>query len=92
MPRGAPRLRSEDQKLNLVGPRVQQRRDQLRLKQDELCARIAMETQGAWSPGWQDLSRIENGARIVSDVEVVLLAKVLECSPCWLLAGMMPRE
>lgn len=73
--------------MNLIGPRAQQRRLSLRLMQDEVCARIALNTEGQWSPGWQDLSRIENGARIVSDIEVTVLAQVLECNSCWLLTG-----
>jgi len=71
--------------MNGVGERVQQRRHELQLQQDELCARLAASTSGEWNPGWQDISRIENGARIVSDLEVLALAVALECSPCWLL-------
>jgi hypothetical protein len=55
--------------------------------QDELCARIASVTGGEWSPGWQDISRIENGARIVSDLEIIAIAHALECDPCWLLTA-----
>ncbi len=85
MPRGGPRLRTRDKKLNQVGPRVQERRQVLRLEQDEVCARIALKTEGEWNPGWQDLSRIENGARMVSDLEILALAHALECDACWLL-------
>lgn len=87
MPRGMPRLRSQDGKLNLIGVRVSQRRTEMRLKQDEICGRIALETRGEWTPGWQDLSRIENGARLVSDIEATIFAKVLECDLLWLLTG-----
>jgi transcriptional regulator with XRE-family HTH domain len=87
MPRGSPRIRTDDGKINQVGARVQERRGSLGVKQDELCARIARETEGAWNPAWQDISRIENGARTVTDIEVVALASALECSPCWLLTG-----
>lgn len=73
--------------MNRVGSRVQARRQQLRLEQDELCARVASETDGMWNPAWQDLSRIENGARTVTDNEVIALAAALGCSPCWLLLG-----
>jgi hypothetical protein len=59
----------------------------LQLEQDEVCARLALRTDGEWNPGWQDLSRIENGARMVSDLEVLVLAQALECSACWLLVG-----
>ena len=88
MPRGGPRLRTKDGKLNLVGERVQQRRQTLKLEQDELCALIATATSGEWNPGWQDISRIENGARLVTDLEVVVLAMALECDSAWLLTGL----
>ena len=87
MPRGGLRLRTADGKMNNVGPRVRDRRHVLSLEQDGLCARIAHETNGGWNPAWQDVSRIENGARMVTDLEVVALAKALGCSPCWLLTG-----
>jgi hypothetical protein len=87
MPRGGPRLRTQNNKLNQIGPRARERRQVLHLEQDEVCARVATETRGAWNPGWQDLSRIENGARMVSDLEVLVLAQVLDCSACWLLLG-----
>ena len=87
MPRGGVRLRSAEGKMNQVGPRVVERRSQLRMRQDELCARIASATDGTWTPGWQDISRIENGTRLVTDLEVIALAQALECSPCYLLIG-----
>ena len=87
MPRGSPRLRTQDNKVNQIGVRVQLRRQQLRLTQDQLCARLAVQTEAVWSPAWQDVSRIENGARIVSDLELIALAQTLECSACWLLLG-----
>ena len=87
MPRGGARLRTSDGKMNLVGYRVKDCRQRLRLGQDELCARIALETNGGWNPAWQDMSRIENGARNVTDIEVLALANALDCSPCWLLLG-----
>ena len=87
MPRGGPRLRTANGKMNEVGPRVTDRRHALHLEQDELCARIARFTNGGWNPAWQDISRVENGARTVTDLEVLALAEALECSPCWLLVG-----
>lgn len=87
MPRGTPRLRNAEGKINQIGVRVRERRQELSLKQDELCARIATLTGGEWNPAWQDLSRIENGARLVSDLEILALARALERSPCWLLTG-----
>lgn len=90
MPRGSPRLRTSEGKLNQIGPRVQQQRERLVLTQDALCARLAQATTGGWNPGWQDISRIENGARLVSDLEIMLLASVLECSATWLFSGEAP--
>jgi len=87
MPRGGPRLRTEERKLNQIGPRVRERRLALRLEQDGVCARVALATEGEWNPAWQDLSRIENGARIVSDLEVLALARALDCNSCWLFIG-----
>lgn len=87
MPRGGPRLRTEDKKLNQVGPRVRERRQALGLEQDGVCARIALATNGEWNPAWQDISRLENGVRIVSDLEIFALARALSCDPCWLLSG-----
>ena len=87
MPRGGARLRTSNRKMNQIGPRVRDRRQELRLGQDELCARIALETNGGWNPAWQDMSRIENGARTVTDLEILVLSEALECSPCWLLLG-----
>lgn len=87
MPRGGARLRTQDQRMNQVGPRVRDRRRHLRLEQDGLCARVAQVTDGRWNPAWQDISRIENGARTVTDLEVIALATALECSACWLLLG-----
>lgn len=87
MPRGAPRLRTSDGKLNQLAQRAGLRRRDLRIGQDELCGRIAQLTNGGWNPTWRDIQRIECGLRIVSDVELLVLAQALECSPCWVLLG-----
>jgi len=73
--------------LNQIAQRVAERRHTLQLQQDELCARLAQVTNGAWNPAWQDISRIEHGTRLVTDLELLALAQALECSPCWLLTG-----
>jgi transcriptional regulator with XRE-family HTH domain len=91
MPRGGRRLRTEQGKMNGVGSRIKERRHQLGLEQDELCARIASLTNGGWNPAWQDMSRIENGVRTVTDLEVIAFAEALECSPCWLLMGELSK-
>ncbi len=87
MPRGGLRLRTEDGRLNQVGGRVRERRLALGLEQDKLCARIALNTNGLWNPAWQDISRVENGARLVTDLEVLALAHALTCNATWLLTG-----
>jgi transcriptional regulator with XRE-family HTH domain len=73
--------------MNQLGARVQNARERLSLTQDALCARLARHTDGEWNPGWQDLSRIENGSRLVSDLEILALAAVLECRAAWILTG-----
>ncbi|MBB6050729.1 helix-turn-helix domain-containing protein [Armatimonas rosea] len=79
MPRGAPRLRTEQDQQNLVGPTVKATRKQLALTQDALCARLATATSGRWSPTIFDIYRIESQRRIVSDMELLALAIALEC-------------
>lgn len=91
MPRGAPRLRAGDGKKNQVGLRVRQRRAELQLTQDAVSAHLATATDGEWSPTLQEILHIENGSRIVSDVEVVALARALKCDACWLLVGNVDR-
>ncbi|MGI4787342.1 MAG: helix-turn-helix domain-containing protein [Janthinobacterium lividum] len=87
LPYNGPRLRTPDQRANGIGPRVAERRAHLELTQDGLCGQIAYETKGQWTPSWADISRLEHGARLVSDLEVVVLAAVLKCSAGWLLLG-----
>jgi transcriptional regulator with XRE-family HTH domain len=94
MPRGNPRLRTALQGQNLVGPRVRARRKELKLTQDALCGRIARLTGGQWNPSPGDIYRIQTGTRIVSDIELVVLAAALECELLWLLgmeAGQPPE-
>lgn len=71
--------------MNIVGTHVKERRKELRWNQDRLCARIALVTEGAWNPEWRDIVRIEGGTRKVSDLELLALAKALECRAAWLL-------
>ena len=85
MPQGGPRLRAEDGKLNCVGGRVRRRRQELKMRQVSLLGRLADVTDGDWNPTPQEVLRIENGTRTVTDTEVMALAQALECDPCWLL-------
>lgn len=90
MPRGSPRMRTAEGKMNLIGTRVKERRMALKLTQDALCARLADVTEGAWIADRRDIFRIEDGRRSVHDVEVVALAQTLECAVIWLLLGEVP--
>ena len=85
MPRGAPQLRTPDDRMNVVGIQVKERRKALRWNQDTLCARIAVTTSGLWNPEWRDIVRIEGGTRKVSDLELLALSKALDCTATWLL-------
>lgn len=85
MPRGAPRLRKHGVHQNAVGARVRTRRRELKLTQDALCARLTGHSGGEWSPTEADIYRIERHTRIVSDLELVVLAAALECEILWLL-------
>lgn len=87
MPQGGPRLRAEDGKLNRVGGRVRRRRKEMKMQQRSLLGRLADVTDGGWNPTPQEVLRIENGTRTVTDTEVVALAQALECEPGWLLVG-----
>lgn len=91
MPRGNPRLRTDDGHQNLIGPRVQTRRKELKLTQEALCARLALQTNGQWNPSPGDIYRIQTQSRIVSDLELVALAKVLDCDILWLLGSIEER-
>jgi hypothetical protein len=84
------RLKFADNKMNVVGTRVKLLRQQLNVKQDGLCARIADVSGGAWVPSWRDIQRIELGSRIVSDYEVLALSAALGTEVIYLLGGSDP--
>ena len=87
MPRGPARLRSPNDQHNLSGQRIKERRKALKISQPAFCEQLVAITDGQWNPTIYDISRIEGGRRIVSDIEIVVLAQALACSPCWLLIG-----
>jgi transcriptional regulator with XRE-family HTH domain len=87
MPKGDARLRARNGHRNQIAVRLKQRRNALKVTQEGLCARLAYVTGGAWNADRQEIVRIESGGRIVSDVELIALARALECHPCWLLLG-----
>jgi transcriptional regulator with XRE-family HTH domain len=86
MPLGGARLRQEGRS-NVSGLRVRERRLALKLKQDMLCGRIATVTDGEWNPDRLEVLRIEQGTRTVTDLELLVLAKALDCTFAWLLTG-----
>ena len=85
MPRGGPRLRGEDGEMNMVGGRVRERREALGLFRDQLAGRLAAETGGLWNPSVDELHNLEARIRTVTDYELVVLARVLDCSILWLM-------
>ena len=87
MTRGAPRMRTTEGKLNQVAARVRQRRTELALTQDALCALISTATNGEWIPDRMEIYRIELGTRTVTDLELLALAEALDSDPVWLLLG-----
>lgn len=80
--------------MNLVGARVAEARRKAKPKitQDQICARIADITAGKWTPVRQDIYKIENGTRLVSDLEMVALAAAAECEVNWLVFGDRAQE
>jgi hypothetical protein len=87
MPLSGPRLRRAALTMNEVGTRVKERRRALKLTHDGLCAQLASATPGAWTASRQEVDKIDAGICIVSDVEVLPLARDLSCSPCVLLTA-----
>jgi hypothetical protein len=79
MPRGPVRLKYKN-RMNQSGYRISVRRIELGLTQSMLCGRIADLTSASWNPTEGDIGRIERGTRIVSDIELAILAKALESS------------
>ncbi len=87
MPRGDARLRSEEGKINQINERLRTQRRARKLTQEQLCGRLADVTDGRWIANRKEIIHLEAGTRIVSDLELLALAKALDCSPCWLLTG-----
>ena len=74
------------EKKNLVGVRIQQARKATKppITQSDLIARLQLLDMNIDQSG---LSKIENGQRPVTDIEVVVLAKALKVTEEWLLKG-----
>ena len=69
-------------KRNLCGDRIREARQKRRLSQSELCKLLQL--RGIMVER-DVISRMESGARIVTDFEAVAIAEVLEVPVLWLL-------
>ena len=74
---------------NIVGVNVRRRRVVAGMSQDALAAHL--QTAG-WDLSRAGLSKVEAGLRLVIDAEVVVLSKVLRCTPLDLLTGVNPKS
>ena len=74
------------EKRNIVGIRVRQARKTAKppITQSDLIARLQLLDMNIDQSG---LSKIENGQRPVTDIEVVVLAKALKVTEEWLIKG-----
>ena len=67
---------------NICGQNVRKLREQKKMSQDQLAAKLQTEGLGV---NQNSISRIETGKRIVADYELSALAKVLNADVEWLL-------
>ncbi len=74
---------------NIVGANVRKRRVAAGMSQEALAAHL--QTAG-WDLSRAGLSKVEAGLRLVIDAEVVVLSKVLRCTPLDLLTGVNPKS
>lgn len=74
------------EKKNIVGERVRKARKSAKppITQKDLVARLQLQNMNIDQSG---LSKLENGQRPVSDIEVVAIAKALKVSVKWLVEG-----
>lgn len=74
------------EKKNIVGVRIRQARKSAKppITQTDLVARLQLQYMNIDQSG---LSKLENGQRPVSDIEVLALARALTVSVGWLLEG-----
>jgi HTH-type transcriptional regulator, cell division transcriptional repressor len=72
------------EKKNIIGARVQQARKSANppITQNDLVARLQLQNMSIDQSG---LSKLENGLRPISDIEVLALARALKVAPEWLL-------
>ena len=69
-------------KKNICGKRVKEARKKLKLSQENLAAKLQLEGVVIER---DSVSRIEIGTRFVADYELLILCKILNVSPAYLL-------
>lgn len=74
--------------LNAVGPMIRQHRNRLELTQQDLATRCNL---AGFDIGRETVSQIERGARGVSDLEMILLAKALKVDIGELVPKILPK-
>ena len=67
---------------NICGQRVKDARKKMKLSQEELAARLQVEGVNIER---DSVSRIEIGTRFVADYELLILCKILNVTPTYLL-------
>lgn len=76
------RLLTLDGKCNCSGERIRKAREDAKLSQEQLAAKIQLQGHALTQKA---ISRIEAGQRIVPDFEIPLFAEALAVDPLWLL-------
>ena len=69
-------------KKNICGKRIKEARKKLKLSQENLAAKLQVE---GLTIERDSISRIEIGTRFVADYELLILCKILNVSPAYLL-------
>ena len=69
-------------KKNICGKRIKEARKRLKLTQEALAAKLQIEGVNVER---DSISRIEIGTRFVADFELVILCKILNVTPAYLL-------
>ena len=67
---------------NICGKRIKEARNKLKLSQQELAAKLQVEGVNIER---DSISRIEKGTRFVADYELLILCKILNTTPAYLL-------
>ncbi|MBR5253381.1 MAG: helix-turn-helix transcriptional regulator [Clostridia bacterium] len=67
---------------NICGKRIKEARNKLKLSQQELAAKLQVEGVNIER---DSISRIEKGTRFVADYELLILCKILNITPAYLL-------